>query len=522
MNWDFPYTSRRMPLLAANCVATTQPLAAQAGLSMLAKGGSAADAAIATAIALTVVEPVNNGIGSDLFAMVWDGGALAGLNASGRSPRTWTADLFTEPEMPDVGWNTATVPGAVSGWVALHERFGRLPFETLFEPAIRYARDGFPVSPIIALSWARQVERLRDQSGFAETFLPNGRAPMAGELFRCPDHAKTLEAIATTRGEALYRGPLAEKIEAAARADGGLMKAADLAAHRCDWVDPLDVEFRGHRVHELPPNGIGIAALVALGVLERCAIDGLDPDSAEMLHLQIEALKLGVHDVRTHVADPAWTKVDAAGLLDAARLDEFAAGIRHGGAAAPMRRAQRGNSTVYLCAADSAGMMVSLIQSNYNGFGSGVVVRATGIALNNRGSCFVTERDHPNCVGPSKRPLNTIIPGFITKDGEAVAAFGLMGGTMQPQGHLQVVSRMLASGQNPQAAIDAPRWRCEDGEVRVERSMPEVARNGLAARGHRLVEGTFLEFGASQIIWRTPSGYVAASESRRDGSAVGF
>ena len=331
-----------------------------------------------------------------------------------------------------------------------------------------------------------------------------------------------MEAIATTRGEALYRGPLAEKIEAAARTDGGLMSAADLAAHRCDWVDPLDVEFRGHRVHELPPNGIGIAALVALGVLERCAIDGLDPDSAEMLHLQIEALKLGVHDVRTHVADPDLMKVDTAacstrrGSTSSPRASAMAVRLRRCGVCSAR------NSTVYLCAADSAGMMVSLIQSNYNGFGSGVVVPATGIALNNRGSCFVTERDHPNCVGPSKRPLNTIIPGFITKDGEAVAAFGLMGGTMQPQGHLQVVSRMLASGQNPQAAIDAPRWRCEDGEVWVERSMPEAACNGLAAHGHRLAEGTFLDFGASQIIWRTPSGYVAASESRRDGSAVGF
>ena len=521
MNWNFPYASRRMPLLAANCVATTQPLAAQAGLSMLQRGGSAADAAIATAIALIVVEPVNNGIGSDLFAMVWEGGPLAGLNASGRSPAAWTPDRFTDLEMPDVGWNTATVPGAVAGWVALHQRFGRLPFETLFEPAIRYARDGFQVSPIIALIWERQVERLGGQPGFAETFLPHGRAPTPGELFRSVDLARTLEAIGATRGEALYRGVLADRIEAAALRDGGLMKAADLAAHRCDWVEPLDVTFCGHRVHELPPNGQGIAALIALGVLERCGIDGLAPDDPEMLHLQIEALKVGVFDVRTHVADPEHMRVEAASLLDPARLDELAAGIRRG-AAAPMRNAQRAASTVYLSAADSAGMMVSLIQSNYHGFGSGVVVPGTGIALNNRGSGFVTERDHPNCVGPSKRPLNTIIPGFITKDGEAVAAFGLMGGTMQPQGHLQVVSRMLASGQNPQTAIDAPRWRCEDGETWVEGEMPEDARSGLAARGHRLVEGTFLDFGASQIIRRTAHGYVAASESRRDGCAVGF
>jgi gamma-glutamyltranspeptidase/glutathione hydrolase len=522
MNWEFPYASQRMPVLARNCVATTQPLAAQAGLSMLAKGGNAADAAIATAIALTVVEPVSNGIGSDAFAIVWDGGKLTGLNASGRSPAAWTPDRFKDRDIPEEGWDSVTVPGAVSAWAALHEKFGRLPFNALFEPAIRYARDGFPVSPVIALQWAMQVERLRRQPGFSETFLPRGRAPQAGELFRAPGLAKTLRLIAETRGESFYRGELAEAIARAARAQGGAMTADDLAAHACEWAEPLGIAFQEHTIHELPPNGQGIAALIALGILEHCDVGALAPDSAEMLHRQIEATKLGMEDVATHVGDPAFMQSGVDELLDPRRLRERAARILDRQASAPSPPPQRPGGTVYLAAADSSGMMVSCIQSNFWGFGSGVVVSGTGIAMNNRGSCFVTTPGHPNQVGPGKRALNTIIPGFITRGGAAVAAFGVMGGTMQPQGHVQVVSRMLASGQNPQAAIDAPRWRVKEDELWVEPSMPAETRDELQALGHRLVEGTFLDFGASQIIARGEDGYVAASEGRRDGAAVGF
>jgi gamma-glutamyltranspeptidase / glutathione hydrolase len=520
--WDFPYPSRRMPVLARNCVATTQPLAAQAGLLMLQKGGNAVDAAVATAIALTVVEPVSNGLGSDAFAILWDGARLVGMNASGRSPAAWNPERFSGPAMPHEGWNSATVPGAVAAWVALNKRFGRLPFATLCEPAIRYARDGFLVSPVISRIWKNQVERLKDQPGFAATFLPHGRAPEPGEHFRPPDQEKTLTAIAETAGEDFYRGEIAATIAHAAKDGGGFITEADLADHVCDFIDPIDVEFHGHRVHEIPPNGQGIAALIALGVLDRLDVDGLAPDSPELLHLEIEALKLGVADVRDHVAEPEAMDVTPAALLDPARLDDMARAIARDRVAVPAPRSMHRGATVYLAAADATGMMVSFIQSNYHGFGSGVVVLGTGIALNNRGSCFVTAPGHPNRVGPKKRPLNTIIPGFITKDGAPVAAFGVMGGTMQPQGHTQVAVRMLAAGQNPQTAIDAPRWRVEGDAVWIEPSMAKETQAGLRARGHRLSEGTMLDFGAAQTILRVDHGYVAASESRRDGCAVGF
>jgi gamma-glutamyltranspeptidase/glutathione hydrolase len=300
------------------------------------------------------------------------------------------------------------------------------------------------------------------------------------------------------------------------------MTADDLAAHECDWISPIDVEFRGYRIHELPPNGQGIAALIALGILDRLDLDGLAPDSAEVLHLQIEALKIGTADVRAHVGDPLFMTVTPDELLAPSRLDELAQSIDRDRVAVPAPRSMNRGATVYLAAADQDGMMVSLIQSNYHGFGSGVVVPGTGIALNNRGSCFVTQAGHPNRVAPRKRPLNTIIPGFMTRDGAPFAAFGVMGGTMQPQGHTQVASRMLLSGQNPQAAIDAPRWRVEGEEVWVEDALPEEAREGLMVRGHRLREGTLLEFGAAQIIQRVENGYVAGSEPRRDGCAIGF
>jgi gamma-glutamyltranspeptidase/glutathione hydrolase len=524
MDWNFPYASRRMPLLAANCVATTQPLAAQAGLSMLARGGGAIDAAIATAIALTVVEPVSNGIGSDAFAIVAEGGRLHGLNASGRAPSAWSPSRFAGRDaMPPLGWDSATVPGAVSAWAALHGKFGRLPFQALFEPAIRYARDGFLVTPVIAGMWRDQAANLGRFAGFARTFMPGGRAPTAGELFSSPDHAKTLELIAATGGEAFYRGALAERIVAAAEAEGGAISLDDLGEHKADWVEPLGVDFKGYRIHELPPNGQGLAALIALGILDRIDLTGLDPDGAQMQHLQIEATKLGMADVRAHVGDPESMRVRAEQLLTAAYLDERARQIDRHRAVAPHPGVVKRHGTVYLAAADASGMMVSLIQSNYRGFGSGIVVPGTGIALNNRGSGFVLEPGHPNEVGPRKRPLNTIIPGFATKDGAPVAAFGVMGGIMQPQGHVQVGVRMFGLGQNPQAAIDAPRWRVEGERLMIEAAWDEDFRRGLRERGHVLEEGPPGQFGASQVIWRLPAGgYLAASESRRDGQAVGF
>jgi gamma-glutamyltranspeptidase / glutathione hydrolase len=303
-DWAFPYPSQRMPILARNAVATSQPLAAQAGLSMLYKGGNAVDAVLATAITLTVVEPTGNGIGSDAFAILWDGSKLHGLNASGRSPEGWALDRFKgRATMPTRGWDAVTVPGAVSAWVALSERFGKMPFADLFEPAIRYAADGYLVSPTIARLWARQAPNLKDVPGFAEHFMPNGRTPEAGEKFAAPAHARTLKRIAETKGAAFYRGELAESMAAHSRKHGGAMTMADLAAHTADWVEPLAQDYRGYTLHEIPPNGQGIAAQMALGILEGFDLGAIPVDSADSLHLQIEAVKLAFTDIYEYVSD---------------------------------------------------------------------------------------------------------------------------------------------------------------------------------------------------------------------------
>jgi len=524
-SWTFPYTWPRKPLLARNAVATSQPLASQAGVAMLAAGGSAVDAALAAAITLTLVEPVSNGIGSDAFAIVWDGKQLHGLNASGRSPAGWTPEFFGgATAMPARGWNTVTVPGCVSAWRMLSERFGKLPFERLFEPAIRYGREGFLVSPTIAGQWAQQSAELGIQPGFAEAFLPNGRAPAPGELFRFPDHAATLERIASTRGEAFYRGELAERLEAHAKQHGGAMRAADLAAHEADWVAPLAMDYRGYTLHELPPNGQGIAALAALGILREFDVAGLPVDSAESLHLQIEALKLAFADALAYVADLDHMPFAPVRMLDPAYLRERAKLI-------DPKKAQRFSAgrpleggTVYLTAADAAGTMISMIQSNYMGFGAGVVVPGTGISLQNRGSSFVLAEGHPNRVGPRKRPYQTIIPGFVTKDGKPLMSFGVMGGTMQPQGHVQVMVRIADYGQNPQAACDAPRFRWVQGmDVSVEDRMAPAVVEELERRGHRIVTvDDYNQFGSCQAIWKLGDGYLAASDPRRDGQAAGF
>ncbi|MEY8014173.1 gamma-glutamyltransferase family protein [Mycobacterium servetii] len=522
-DWSFPYAWPRKPVLAHNVVCTSQPLAAQAGLRMLAEGGSAVDAAVAAAITLTVVEPVSNGIGSDAFAIVWDGERMHGLNASGRSPGTWTPEYFGGNAVPALGWNSVTVPGAVSAWAELHARFGRLPFERLFGPAISYARNGFLVSPTIADQWAAQVPLFADQPGFAETFAPGGRAPAAGELFRLPAHAATLEKIADTRGEAFYRGELAARLEAHASANGGALRADDLAAHRADWVGTIDAPYRGYTVHEIPPNGQGVVALIALGILEHFDMASLPADSADSVHLQIEAVKLAFADAQAYVADVEHMPVGPQHLLDRDYLRQRAALIDRN-RAAPAAAGTPGGGTVYLTAADAAGAMVSMIQSNYMGFGSGVVVPGTGISLQNRGANFVATPGHPNRVGPRKRPYHTIIPGFVTRDGSPVMSFGVMGGTMQPQGHVQVMVRIADHGQNPQAACDGPRFRWVDGmQVSCEPGFPPATLDGLRRRGHDLVTvGDYNQFGSCQAIWRLGDGYLAASDPRRDGQAAGF
>jgi gamma-glutamyltranspeptidase/glutathione hydrolase len=526
--WNFPYPSQRMPLLARNVVSTSQPLASAAGALMLARGGNAVDAALATAITLTVVEPCMNGIGGDAFAILWDGQRLHGLNASGRAPRRWTPEHFARYEaMPLRGWDSVTVPGTVSAWRMLSERFGTVPFAELFEPALRYAREGFLVSPTVRRQWQAQVPELLAQPGFRAAFAPSGEAPRIGELFTCPGQAETLERIARSKGEDFYRGSLARAIADHARATGGLLDEEDLAAHASDWVEPLSVAYHGVELHEIGPSGQGIAALMALGMLSHLDLRAAPADGALWHHLQIEAMKLAFADLHAWVADPkAMREVDAAALLAPAYLARRASLIAPDRAAPARAGAPHKGGTVYLTAADQNGMMVSFIQSNFKGFGSGVVVPGTGIALQNRGWGFNLTPGHPNQVGPGKRPLHTIIPGFLMRDGGPLLAFGVMGGSMQAQGHVQVTVRMADQGMNPQAASDAPRWRVMDDNatVAVEWNFPPEAIAGLRARGHevRIAERFDTEFGSAQLALKTAHGYVAASDHRKDGYPVGF
>jgi gamma-glutamyltranspeptidase/glutathione hydrolase len=526
--WDFPYTSQRMPLLAANVVSTSQPLASSAGLQMFARGGNAVDAALATAIALTVVEPCMNGIGGDAFAILWDGKQMHGLNASGRAPRKWTPEHFLKYEtMPLRGWDSVTVPGTVSAWRALSERFGKLPFADLFEPALRYARDGYLVSPTVQRQWQAQVAELSPQPGYREAFAPQGRAPLPGERFICPGQARTLELIAQTKGDAFYHGELAQAIADHARATGGVMDEADLAAHQCDWVDPIAVNYRDVTLHEIGPSGQGIGALMALGMLEHLDVKGAGLDSALSHHLQIEAMKLAFADLQAYVADPDFMReVSTQDLLKPEYLAKRAHLIDPNRASAPRAGQPHSGGTVYLTAADQNGMMISFIQSNFKGFGSGVVVPNTGIALHNRGWGFNLKRGHPNEVAPGKRPFHTIIPGFLTRAGAPLMSFGVMGGSMQAQGHVQVTSRIADHDQNPQAASDAPRWRVMDDNhgVAVEWNFPKKAIDGLIARGHpvKVAQRFDTEFGCAQLAMKTEGGYIAASDHRKDGYPVGL
>ena len=524
-DWSFPYPSQRMPVLAENVVATSQPLAAQAGLRMLLDGGNAVDAALAAAIALTVLEPTANGIGSDAFAIVWDGDRLHGLNGSGRSPAALTPEHFDGREsVPRLGWDAVTVPGAVSTWTALSEQFGRLPFERLFEPAIRYAADGYPVAPINGTAWRNSAKSYAEFPPFLDTFCPGGTAPGPGEWFRSPDIARTLGEIAETNGESFYRGELARRIAEYAAETGGLITQEDLGSHTADPVEPISIDYRGLTLHEVPPNGQGIAALIALGILANRPVGDCPVDSPDSLHLQIEAMKLAFADAQRYVADPDHMEPVADGLLDPGYLLERAERIDMARAGDPAFGLPGGSDTVYLAAADADGMMVSFIQSCFLSFGSGIVVPGTGIAFQNRGLGFTLEPGHPNRVGPSKRPYHTIIPGFISSGGKPVAAFGVMGGSMQPQGHVQVVVRLADYGQNPQAAIDSPRWRIKDGrQVLLERGTSQDVIDDLRGRGHQVTVAGPGAFGGAQFIGTlAEGGYQAASDPRKDGQAVGF
>ena len=532
-NWHNPYPTVRSPLMARNVVATSQALASQAGLRMLLKGGNAVDAAIAAAAALTIVEPVSNGLGSDNFAILWDGTQLHGLNSSGVAPAAWNPAYFKQKHgdvFPMRGWDSVTTPGAVAGWVALSTRFGKLPFADLLEPAIELAERGHGVGVIVADKWARQVPGLQALPGFAEAFMPHGRAPTPGERFVFSAAGATLRQIALSQGEVFYRGEIAEKLVAHSSANGGSMTLADLANYRPEWVTPIQKNFAGHTVHQIPPNGQGIAALMALGMLDQLDMGALPVDSAAAQHLQIEAMKLAFADTYRWVADERhMAEVSTADLLSDAYLASRAKLIDRSRATDFQHGHPPKGGTIYLSAADESGMMVSLIQSNYMGFGSGVVVPGTGVSLQNRGHGFSLQDGHPNQVAGGKRPFHTIIPGFLTKDGQPQMSFGVMGGNMQPQGHLQSLVRLLKHGQQPQAACDAPRWKVATGlSVDLEPTMAPQLVADLKAMGHR-VEATpdaYMDYGSGQFIWKLSDdladGYVAASDSRRDGQAVGY
>ena len=534
LSYDNPYRTTRLPVFARNMVATSHPLAAQAGLRMLQQGGNAVDAAVAAAAAMTICEPVSNGLGSDAFCILWDGQQLHGLNAAGRAPAKWSADYFRKKygaadAPPKRGIDSVTVPGAVSAWVQLNKRFGRLPLADVLAPAIDIAERGYAVPVVVQQKWAAAVPELESQPGFSQAFMPWGRAPQVGELFRFPAAAQALKRIAASRGVAFYGGEIAHAIQRFAAAQGGVIEASDFERYQPEWVDPLAIGYRGHKLHEIGPSTQGIAALMALGMLEHFDMKALGADRVSAKHVQIETMKLAFADVYRSVAEPSWMAVTPAQMLDAAYLKSRARLIRMNKAQDFGPGLQPQGGTIYLTAADESGMMVSFIQSNYLGFGSGCVEPEFGISLQNRGHGFSLSDDSPNVVAPGKRPFHTIIPAFLTKDGQPVMSFGVMGASMQPQGHVQTLVRMLDHGQSPQAACDAPRWRVNQGlSLNVEASMDPAIVEGLQARGHRIeaINDSYQDFGAGQFIWRLGEpgveGYVGASDARRDGLVAGF
>ena len=533
MNFDlheYPFSSHRNVSLSSNgMVVTSQNLAAEAGLEILRKGGNAIDAAVATAAALTVVEPTSNGIGCDAFAQVWSEGELTGLNASGPAPSSISiGEVIARgyEEMPLYGWEPVTVPGGPGGWVALSSKFGSLPLEEVFSPAIRYAREGFPVSPVVARKWNRIYESMSelDQDHFShwfEVFAPDGTPPQAGEIWRSEDHATTLQSIAETEGESFYRGQLAREIDKFAKMSGGFLSGDDLASYSPEWVDPLNVEYRGYDIWELPPNGQGLIALMALGILE--GFERKNTPDVDTYHKQIEAIKLAFADGKEYITDPDHMEVDPAELLQEEYLNRRRNLISDQSSAPKPGRPPEGG-TVYLATADDSGNMVSLIQSNFRAFGSGMVVPETGIALQNRGRIFSLDPEDANSLEGGKRSYHTIIPGFITKDGGPVGPFGLLGGYVQPQGHIQLLSQMLDFGRNPQAALDAPRWKwIEEHTTQVEPELPSHIARSLLRKGHNL-EPTYAvhKFGKGQIIWKEKGVLIGATEPRADGVVASY
>lgn len=555
-----PAFSSRSPIVAAKgMAATSQPLATQIALDVLKAGGSAVDAAIAANAALGLMEPTGNGIGGDLFALVWDpqSGKLYGLNAAGGAPRGLTlAQLQAQLKarnggalpkaMPAAGSVSVTVPGAVGGWFAMHERFGRLPMEEVLSPAIGYARDGFPVSPIIADLWAMNFNRFQRNAGIieergnaAELYLPTGRAPKAGEVFRNPDLAETLNLIAQGGADAFYRGPVARTIDAYMKRIGGPLRYEDFAQFRPEWVEPISTNYRGYDVWQIPPSTQGIIVLEMLNILEGYDLKAMGFDSADRLHVMAEAKKLAFADRARFLADPAMAAVPVKGLLDKTYAAARRALIDMQKAAPaevdPGKPIFERTDTIYLTVADESGMMVSLIQSNYAGMGSGLVPDGLGFMLQNRGAQFNLDAAHPNAFAPGKRPFHTIIPCFVTKDGQPWLSFGVMGGGMQPQGQVQVLSNIIDFGMDVQTAGDAPRWRhmggpdpgnADEGEVNtlfLERGYAQATIAELQRRGHKIKIGGEDVGGYQAILRDAQNGvYWGASEMRKDGQASGY
>ncbi len=516
-------------------VATSQPLASAAGLSVLERGGNAIDAAVTAAAVLSLVEPHMTGIGGDMFAIVWSAKEhrLTGLNASGRAGSGMTLEALRArglAEIPTDGAVPITVPGALSGWAALLERYGTITLAQALAPAIRLADEGFPVSPIIARQWAEQVARLRDDEGARATFLVDGvRAPGAGEWFRNPDLAGSLRAIARHGTGELYGGALGQRIVERVAALGGFLTLEDLRRQKAEWVQPISVPFRGYRVWELPPNNQGVAVLEMLRILEPDDLRSLGHNSAPYLHRLIEAKKLAFADLAQFIGDPAAMP----GPADRLFSDPFIAERRsHLDTARAAERQEPGpeasaSETIYLTVADAQGNMVSFINSLFELFGSTVVVPGTGFALQDRGAGFTLRPGLPNTVAPGKKPFHTLIPGFVTQStpaGEApYMSFGVMGGSMQPQGHLQVLLNLLVFGMGVQEAVDAPRFRHLAGlQVALESPIPDSVRSALQAMGHSIVDLAPDNAGGAQVIIRLPHGYVAGSDPRKDGQAAGY
>lgn len=527
---EYKYASRRRVVHAKRgMVCTSQPLASQAGLTILQQGGNAIDAAIATAICQTIVEPTNNGLGSDCFALVWTGGKLHGLNGSGYAPQRLTPEAVVASgateKMPLRGWEAVTVPGAPSAWAELHKCFGRLPFAKLFEPAIYYAEQGYPVSPIVARFWQEGIDALtpyKNNPAIAPWFATfdvhgNGVAPQTGELVTLPDHAKTLRILADSYCESYYRGELAQRLVEFSDKTGGYLSLEDLADYRAEWVEPVHINYHGYDVWEMPPNGHGITALMALNILKGMEIGA--KDTGDTFHKQIEAMKLAFADGMHYIADPRYMHTRVEELLS----DAYAAQRRvliGETALEPTHGKPFCGGTVYLCTADGEGNMVSFIQSNYKDFGSGIVLPGYGINLNDRGAGFSLNPELDDYLAPRKKPYHTIIPGFLTHEGEAVGPFGVMGAYMQPQGHVQVIMNTVDWLLNPQTALDAPRWQWIAGkEIWLESSVaPEIVED-LRRRGHEVrVREDDTTFGRGEIIWRDSNGVLAgATEPRADG-----